>query len=434
MSDTICAIATPLGYGGIGIVRVSGPDVAVIAERILGRCPDPRRVSVGEFFDSEGGVIDSGLGLYFQRPHSYTGEDVLELHGHGGIVVQQTVCERVQELGGRLAEPGEFTQRAFLNNRIDLTQAEAVADLISATSKEAARASAKSLTGKFSKAVHEIDTQLMGIRVFVEAAIDFAEEEIEFLSDQTLLNRVHAVQEQLSSILSRVRQGAVLHRGLDVVIAGEPNVGKSSLLNALLNEDRAIVTEIAGTTRDILDGLIHIGGLPIRLTDTAGLHSSVDRVEEEGIARARSAMDSADLVLWVTDDRAPKVPSEISNQHTVILNKCDLTGRSAGVVDEHTLRVSALEGKGVDELRTKISQFAGVQPTDDAFAGRPRHVFALESAQRAIDQAFSLLMRGNVELVAEELRSAQRELGNIVGQTTTDELLGEIFSQFCVGK
>lgn len=434
MNDTICAIATPVGTGGIGIVRVSGAEAKDIALNLLGSCPEPRIAELSSFRDAQNEAIDTGIAIFFKGPNSYTGEDVLELHGHGGVVVQQLVCQRVQELGARMADPGEFTQRAYLNNRIDLAQAEAVADLINASSAEAARASTRSLSGLFSKEVHALDENILKVRMYVEAAIDFADEDIDFLSDQTLRERVEGTRTQLHTLLSRTRKGAVLHQGLTVVIAGAPNVGKSSLLNALLNEDRAIVTEVAGTTRDTLSETIHIHGMPVRLIDTAGLHESEDRIEGEGMARAQAAMQHADLILWVTEDGAVQHPSELPSQHLIVLNKCDLTNNEPGLVNDNSVRISALRKTGLDELRVLLAQVSGHRLSDDAFAGRPRHISALESVELNLQNVEEHLSSSLGELVAEELRAAHIKLGEIVGETSTEDLLGEIFSNFCIGK
>ena len=423
-----------MGTGGIGIVRVSGANAKAIAHGLLARYPKPRFAEVGRFRDAQDETIDSGIVLFFEGPNSFTGEDVLELHGHGGIVVQQLVCQRVQELGARLAEPGEFTKRAYLNDRIDLAQAEAVVDLINATSTEAAKASSRSLTGLFSKEVHALDDCILKVRMYVEAAIDFADEDIDFLSDQALLQQVQATRTQLRSLLTRTREGAVLQQGLTVVIAGAPNVGKSSLLNALLNEDRAIVTEVAGTTRDTLSEWIHIHGMLVKLIDTAGLHQSTDRIEGEGIVRAQTAINLADLVLWVTEDGEVQDPNEMSTEYLMVLNKCDLTDNPPGCINDNTVRISALQRTGLNELRDLIAQAAGHRPSEDAFAGRPRHVGALEAVERHLQSVVDFLSTSMGELVAEELREAHRKLGEIVGETSTEDLLGEIFSKFCIGK
>lgn len=435
MNDTICAIATPLGFGGIGIVRVSGPDVIRIAREIFGRCPKSRNAEFGDFLDANGECIDSGIALYFPRPNSYTGEDVLELQGHGGRVVQELVCERVRELGARLARAGEFTERAFLAGRLDLAQAEAVADLISASSAQAARASARSLSGEFSREVLAIDREVLELRTYIEGAIDFAEEEIDFLDDKALIRRASIAEQRLQTLLRKTELGATMKNGLRVVIAGSPNVGKSSLLNALLNEDRAIVTDIAGTTRDTLDATINLDGVPIHLIDTAGLHQSDDPIEEAGIRRTRMAMEQADLTLWVVDDRAASNADEAPNcKHLIVRNKCDLSKRPPGVLDEGTVRVSALYQKGLSTIRDFLMQSAGFQVTDDAFAGRPRHITSLTSALEALQRAISSLESKSGEVGAEDLREVHKYLGDVVGETTTDELLGAIFSRFCIGK
>lgn len=434
MNDTICAIATPLGTGGIGIVRVSGPDVVRIAHEVFGRCPKPRNAEFGDFVSADGECIDSGIALYFPKPNSFTGEDVLELQGHGGRIVQELVCERVRELGARLARPGEFTERAFLEGRLDLAQAEAVADLINASSAHAARASARSLSGEFSREVLAIDRDVLELRTYIEGAIDFAEEEIDFLDDDTLVQRASNAKRRLQTLLRRTELGATLQNGLRVVIAGSPNVGKSSLLNALLSEDRAIVTDIAGTTRDTLDATINLDGLPVHLIDTAGLHESDDPIEEAGISRTRRAMEQADLTLWVVDDRDQSTVATPSCNYVVVRNKCDLTGQPPGFVDETTIRISAFYGKGLNSIREFMVQSADYQVTDDAFAGRPRHVNSLKGALEALQRAVSSLERKSGELVAEDLRDVHKHLGDVVGETTTDDLLGEIFSRFCIGK
>ncbi len=423
-----------MGTGGIGIVRVSGPKAKHIAHSILGRVPQPRIADFGWFRDANNELIDSGIALYFEGPNSYTGEDVLELHGHGGVVVQQLVCRRVQELGARIANPGEFTQRAFLNDRLDLTQAEAVADLINASSVEAAKASSRSLSGLFSKEVHALDQHILKVRTYVEAAIDFTDEDIDFLSSRALMQQVETTRTQLNVLLTRTREGAALHHGLTVVIAGAPNVGKSSLLNALLNEDRAIVTEVAGTTRDTLSETIHLHGMPVRLIDTAGIHESADRIEGEGIARAQSAIEHADLILWVTEDSNVQQPGELTVPHVLVLNKCDLTNNSAGLINDTSVRVSALQRAGLNELRKLIAEKAGHRVSDDAFAGRPRHISALAAIDLHLQEVEELLKTGMGELVAEELREAHRLLGELVGETSSEDLLGEIFSKFCIGK
>ena len=433
MEDTIYAGATPKGYGGIGIVRVSGPQVPSIAMAVIGRCPTPRRATFCDFSDSDDTVIDSGVALYFEAPKSFTGEHVLELQGHGGIAVQELLCERVAKLGARAAEPGEFTLRAFLNDRIDLAQAESVADLINATTHAAVKASARSLTGEFSQAVSDIDSAVMRARTIMEAAIDFTDH-INGEFDDSVLAQLETIQHQLARLLTQVRQGAMLRQGLEVVIAGAPNVGKSSLLNALLNEDRAIVTELAGTTRDTLSGIIQIDGVPINLTDTAGLHPSDDLVESAGIARAREAIAKADVVLWVTEDETPDLPPDEVISPIVVLNKCDLTDRAAAEIDARTVRISAINRQGLVALRKVIRDSTGISAADGVFAGRPRHIRSLQQAQKSLERAIKECKQKHGELVAEELRETHRCLGEIVGETTTEDLLSSIFSEFCIGK
>ena len=434
VNDTICAIATPIGTGGIGIVRVSGPRVRQIAESVLGRCPSPRKASHCAFVDAAGITIDTGIALYFQKPNSFTGEDVLELQGHGGMVVQEMLCERIQESGARLARPGEFTERAYLNDRMDLAQAEAVADLINASSVQAARASARSLSGEFSREVMAIDKSVLDLRVYVEGAIDFAEEEIDFLADESIVQRASAIEQRLEILLRKTELGVAIQKGLHVAIAGAPNVGKSSLLNALLNADRAIVSEIAGTTRDTLDATIQLHGVPVHLVDTAGIHESSDGIEGQGIARAKQAMENADLVLWVVDDQNVGQDWVPDCNHLVVRNKCDLTEQSPGNVNGDTVRVSALKSWGLDVLRERVHSEAGFQMSDSAYAGRPRHLAALNNAQSSLRTALVRLEEKAGEVAAEELRSAHRFLGEVIGETSTDDLLGEIFSRFCIGK
>lgn len=433
MEDTIYAVATPKGYGGIGIVRVSGPQVPEIAKAVIGRCPTPRRATLCEFFDSDDTVIDSGVALYFEAPKSFTGEHVLELQGHGGIAVQELLCECIAKHGARDAEPGEFTLRAFLNDRIDLAQAESVADLINATTHAAVKASARSLTGEFSNVVNAIDKHVMKVRTLVEATIDFADD-IDTEFDATILVELQTIYQHLQNLLSQVQQGAMLRQGLEVVIAGVPNVGKSSLLNALLNEDRAIVTELAGTTRDTLSGIIQIDGVPINLTDTAGLHLSDDLVESAGIARAQKAIANADVVLWVTEDETPEPPPDEIMNPVIVRNKCDLTNRPAAKIDARTIRTSAINRQGLNLLRNVLRELTGINSTDGVFAGRPRHIKSLQHAQTSLERAIKECTQKHGELVAEELREVHRCLGEIVGETTTEDLLGSIFSEFCIGK
>ena len=432
--DTIAAVATPAGRGGIGIVRVSGGAVGKIARAVVGQLPVPRLATLADFIDGDGTVVDRGLALYFAAPNSFTGEAVLELHGHGGPVVMDRLLERVCGLGARLARPGEFTERAFLNDKIDLAQAEAVADLIDSASRRASRSAMRSLTGEFSGRVAAIDSALLAVRVHVEAAIDFADEEIDCLADADLAGRMVAVTNQIAMLQAECRQGQVLREGFDVVIAGPPNAGKSSLLNRLLAENRAIVTDLPGTTRDPIIADIEVDGVPVRLTDTAGLREGGDVVEAMGVERAKAAMANADLVLAVTDDNlaagAPNMPVE---HCLVVRNKVDLSGRPAGQGTSGEICVSARTGAGLDTLRRAIVAAAG-EPGEGAFIARKRHLDALASALRHAAAAGGCVAEGYGDLAAEELRHAQHQLGRIVGATSTEALLGEIFRGFCVGK
>ena len=433
--ETIAAVATPAGRGGIGVVRVSGHDLAAIAAALLGQVPRPRHALLADFLDAEGSALDRGLALYFRAPRSLTGEDVLELQGHGGPVVMQRLLARACELGARLARPGEFTERAFLNDKIDLAQAEAVADLVDSASQRAARSAMRSLSGEFSERVGAIDKLLLDARVHVEAAIDFAEEEIDFLADSALAERLDAIASALDALMAESRQGRVLRDGLDVVIAGAPNVGKSSLMNRLLAEDRAIVTDIPGTTRDLLSADIEIHGIPVRLTDTAGLREGGDVVEALGIERAREAIAKADLVLAVEDDRCASSSAETADDRRLLVrNKVDLTGRLAGEGANGEVRVSALTGAGLDTLRRRIAEIAGVAPEGGLFLARERHLAALAGAGSALANARARVAEGAGDLAAEDLRLAQSRLGEIVGATSADDVLGAIFSGFCIGK
>ncbi|MDE0690830.1 MAG: tRNA uridine-5-carboxymethylaminomethyl(34) synthesis GTPase MnmE [Gammaproteobacteria bacterium] len=439
--DTIAAIATPPGRGGIGIVRVSGSGVADLVEGVVHRPTPPRQAVYADFLDANQIPIDTGICLFFPTPNSFTGEDVAEFHGHGGPVVMDRLLGRMVELGARLARPGEFTERAFLNKRMDLAQAEAVADLIDSASRRAAQAAMRSLAGEFSAQILALDSRVREARMHVEAAIDFAEEEIDFLGDSELKARLEGVLTGLGDLLEESGRGQVLRDGLDVVIAGAPNVGKSSLLNRLAAEERAIVTATPGTTRDAVHAEIEVQGIPVRLTDTAGLRQTSDDVESIGIDRARAAIAGADLVLAVTDAAAPTVDADANlrecerAQGTTILvvNKIDLTGESAGQAGE-TLRISARTGAGIDDLKRRIAELAGIAPTESTYLARRRHLQALEAAQACARRALRRTGDGAGELAAEELRLAHEALGTIVGTTTTDELLGDIFSAFCIGK
>jgi len=438
-ADTIVAPATPPGKGGIGIVRVSGPDTERIARRMLGSLPEPRTATFRHFLNAAGEPLDEGLALYFPAPASFTGESVLELHGHGGPVVIALLVEAVSELGARLAEPGEFSKRAFLNGKLDLVQAEAIVDLIESGTSQAARAALRSLSGAFSRAVDALVARLVTLRMHVEAAIDFPEEEVDFLSDKALLRRLEDCATAFDELLDAARQGRVLRDGFRVVIVGKPNAGKSSLLNLLSGQEAAIVTEVAGTTRDVLREQIDIDGLAVELVDTAGLRDDPDRIEAEGIRRARTALESADAVLWIQDATAaaPARPGDLPEgaSLTVVHNKIDLSGDAAGLRDGDVW-LSATTGQGVDALRERIRQLAGYENRGEgAFTARRRHLQALRVAATHFDAGRRALEETRAgELLAEELRLSQQALAIITGEYTADDLLGEIFSRFCIGK
>ncbi len=445
--DTIVAVATPPGRGGVGVIRVSGAQVGHIAEAVLGALPPPRRAVLRAFRDADGSVLDEGIALYFQSPRSYTGEHVLELHGHGGPVVMNLLVERIVRLGARRARAGEFTERAFLNGKLDLSQAEAVADLIAAGSQQAARSAMRSLQGEFSDRVHAAVGRLTDLRMYVEAAIDFPEEEIDFLSDGEAQRRLAELIADIEALVVTTRQGCLLGEGIDVVIAGAPNVGKSSLLNALAQRDRAIVSPVPGTTRDLLEQSIQIDGLPVQLTDTAGLREADNEIEGEGVRRARAAISRADLVILVVDDtEAPEaddgaLAGELPGGADVIVvrNKIDLSGRAPGPVGDGArseLAVSARTGAGLCQLGEALKARAGyLSQGESTFIARRRHVEAIDRARGAIELAARRLREDSAgELVAEELRSAQQFLGEITGAVTSEDLLGRIFGAFCIGK
>jgi tRNA modification GTPase len=442
--DTIAALATPVGRGGIGVVRVSGSGVPKIAQAILGKLPRARQASYGRFRDSHGGEIDAGIAIYFPAPHSYTGEDVLELQGHGGPVVMRTLLAACLDSGARLAEPGEFTRRAFLDGRIDLAQAEAVADLIDAASAEAARCALRSLSGEFSSAVHLMVAQLVELRALTEAMLDFPEEEVDSLHRDEAMRRLEEVRAALEVVLAKSRQGSLLRTGIHVVLAGRPNVGKSSLLNRLAGEERAIVTAIPGTTRDALRESIQIEGVPIIVVDTAGLRQSPDEVERIGVERAWREVGRADAVLVVfdasegvtADDHAVLGRLPGGAARIDIFNKSDLVpGAEAGerATDPVQVWVSAKTGAGIDDLRQVLLRAAGWQGAgESAFLARERHLRALARARSHLESAVQELARW--ELFAEELRLAQAALAEITGEFSPDDLLGEIFARFCIGK
>ena len=442
-NDTIAAIATPAGRGGVGIIRLSGPRVKHIAEQMLGQLTKPYRAAHRQFLGNDGRVLDDGVAIYFPAPHSFTGEDVLELQGHGGKVVMDMLLQACLQCGARLARPGEFSERAFLNDKLDLAQAEAIADLIDSSSEQAARSALRSLQGDFSSAINSLLTQITELRMYVEAALDFPEEEIDFLADQLVLDRLGKIQRQLSTIFEKARQGSLLREGMQLVIVGKPNAGKSSLLNALAGQDTAIVTEYAGTTRDVLRESINLDGMPLHVIDTAGLRDSDDPVEQIGIQRAWQAIERADLILFLVDDTEAadqshygllgKMPEHLPR--ITVHNKIDKSGHAEGQHGEH-LYISAKEQIGIDKLRELLKQRMGYQAdSDDLFIARRRHLQALEDTQQAVDRASEQLQMFNAgELMAEELRLAQDSLGQITGRFTPDDLLGEIFSSFCIGK
>src|SRR6185312_5850067 len=444
--DTIAAIATPPGRGGIGIVRVSGPRAAEIAEALTGRLPRPRRASLREFRDEAGRALDSGLALFFPGPDSFTGEDVLELHGHGGAVVLDLVLQRVLDLGARQARPGEFSERAFLNDKLDLAQAEAIADMIDSGSEQAARAAMRSLNGEFSLRVARLVEDLTVLRAYVEAAIDFPDEEVDFLTEGDVAGRLDVIRDAFEALAAAARQGSLMREGLAVVIAGRPNAGKSSLLNQLAGHEAAIVTDIPGTTRDVLRERLDIDGLPLHLTDTAGLRESGDAVEQEGVRRAWNEMEKADRVLLVVDatrglsdeDRRILESMPRAIPVTVVYNKIDLTGQRPAE-DEldgvASVWLSAQYGLGLDLLRAHLKRMAGYQQTgEDGFTARRRHLDALKRAREHLEEAADHVQAGAGELLAEELRLAQLCLNEITGEFTSDDLLGKIFSSFCIGK
>ncbi len=442
LTDTIVSAATPPGTGGIGIVRISGDDAPRIGRLMLGELPPPRLATLRNFAGPDGEPIDTGIALYFPAPGSFTGEAVVELHGHGGPVVVALLVDAALACGARLAEPGEFSKRAFLNDKLDLAQAEAIADLIDSGTSQAARAALRSLSGEFSQAVNDLVSQLTDLRVHVEAAIDFPEEEIDFLSDEKLLQRLRDCAAAFEKLQSAAAVGRVLRDGYQVVLVGKPNAGKSSLMNRLSGEDTAIVTEIAGTTRDILRENIDIDGLAVELVDTAGLRDNPDVIEQEGMRRAREAMASADAVLWI-QDATDSDATDAAEAHEpvpdgvpviVVRNKSDLVDEAEP--GEGVVVLSAKTGAGLDELRDSIRRLAGYKNLGEgAMTARRRHVDALQRAATHFDAGHKALSQnGAGEILAEELRMAQQALGEITGAVSSDDLLGRIFADFCIGK
>ena len=445
--DVIAAIATAPGSGGIGVVRVSGPGLAALAMQLLGKLPQSRVAMHAAFLGEGGQPIDDGIALYFPAPASYTGDDVLELQGHGGQVVMQMLLRRCLALGARLAEPGEFTRRAFLNDKLDLAQAEGVADLIEAATETAARCALRSLRGEFSALIDDLVERLIELRMLVEATLDFPEEDIDAVDRNRAQERLARLRAELAQALAKGRQGSVLRTGLQVVLAGQPNVGKSSLLNRIAGEELAIVTAIPGTTRDAVRQTIQIDGVPVNVIDTAGLRETRDEVEAIGISRTWQAIERADVLLLVVDaasgvavrDREiiARLPQRLP--HVVVFNKIDLAGEPAHTTEpanaggETYVWLSAKTGEGLDLLRRALLSIAGWQATgEDLFLARERHIVALARASECLERAEIVL--GETELFAEELRLAQHELSTITGEHSADDLLGEIFSRFCVGK
>jgi len=444
-ADTIAAIATPSGRGGIGVLRISGPSVRKIATEILGDVPPPRQASLRTFLDLNNEPLDQGLAIFFPGPASLTGEDILELHAHGGPVLMDLLLARALELGARLAQPGEFSQRAFLNDKVDLAQAEAIADLIDSGSRQAVRAALRSLQGEFSERTHLLTQQIVEARMHVEAAIDFPEEEIDFLADRELHARLNRLQQLVAETLAGAQQGALLRDGMTVVIAGKPNAGKSSLLNALAGYEAAIVTPVPGTTRDVLRERIAIDGMPLHVVDTAGLRDTKDVVESEGIKRAHREMAKADRILYVIDSvvdhDAEGLKTELASLPpdvpvTLVYNKVDLAQPTVSLRDAATLSLSARTGAGLRDLHQHLKSCMGLQESSaTTFSARRRHLDALRRVRQRVDAALQLLSERKAgELMAEELRLAQRDVGEITGEYTSDDLLGEIFSKFCIGK
>ena len=436
-TDTIAAIATGAGAAGVGIVRVSGPLVPHIGEALLGKLPAQRVATLATVRDPQSqATIDQGIALYFAGPHSFTGEDILEFQGHGGTVILGLVLEAVLNTGARLAMPGEFSQRAFLNNKIDLVQAEAIADLIESGTKRGALAAQRSLAGQFSDAINAFRDSLIKLRVFVESAIDFADEEIDFLAETDVTARIKTLQQALHTLLLRTEQGKMLTSGLVVAIAGPPNAGKSSLLNALAGEERAIVTDIAGTTRDAIREHINVNGYPVQFVDTAGIRDTDETIERLGIHRSKTEIAKADVVIWMTDIREPVIPQDIQPDITVY-NKSDLTEQEQ-IIDraESTLVLSVKTGAGLDQLQKRIIENA-TQESDvgGEYSARARHIRQLQQAQDALNQAEKTWQETQAgELLAEELRLVQQHLDQITGKFSTEDLLGEIFTNFCIGK
>ena len=441
IQDTIAAIATAPGRGGVGVIRISGRNLSALIAGLIGRELKPRFAHFARFKAADGAVLDEGLALLFPNPASFTGEDVLELQGHGGPVVMSMLLKRCIELGARHAQPGEFTKRAFLNGKLDLAQAEAVADIIDAQSEAAAKSALKSLDGAFSREVHKLVDELITLRMLVEATLDFPEEDIDFLEAADARGKLAGITAQLEHTLATATQGKLLREGMHVVLIGQPNVGKSSLMNALAGEDIAIVTDIAGTTRDTVRELLSIDGVPLHLIDTAGLRETDDTVERIGIERTWAAVEKADLALLLVDSREgvtahdqhilAKLPPKLKVLR--VFNKIDLTGEVPGVVAEDEIHISAKQGVGLRDLKDKLLKQIGWQGiTADVFIARERHLTAIRTAREHLHTADAAYLQ--IEILAEELRLAQNSLNEITGEFTSDDLLGVIFSRFCIGK
>ena len=450
--ETIAAIATPPGRGGIGVVRISGPAAKTIALKLTKRSAlTPRHAQVAYFYGEDQSVIDEGLLLFFPGPHSFTGEDVIELQGHGGVVILDMLLSEVLARDARLARPGEFSERAFLNGKMDLTQAEAIADLIDAHSQTAAKLAVRSLQGEFSTLITTLQHALTELRMFVEAAIDFPDEDIDFITDNKIVNKLERLLAQVSEVLEQAKQGAIIREGLNIVIIGKPNVGKSSLLNKLSGREAAIVTAVAGTTRDTLHEYISLDGLPLHIIDTAGIRETSDIVEKEGVRRAKAVITTADLLLLVVDATVAK-DDELAHSQTEVLanlatslpvlivkNKIDLTQEQPQHLDtsnSQIVKLSVKTGAGINLLKTTLQRFAGYQQhSEGVVLARRRHLDALTRAKQALQTGISQLTHHQAgELLAEDLRQAQRALGEITGEFTSDDLLGEIFGRFCIGK
>lgn len=450
--DTIAAQATAPGRGGVGIIRISGPEVINVAQAILGKLPELRKAEYLTFYDLNKQPLDQGIALYFKGPNSFTGEDILELQGHGGPVILDMLLKEVLSLPKvRMANPGEFSEQAFLNDKLDLTQAEAIADLINSSSEQAARCALHSLKGEFSNLVNQMVENTIHLRMYVEASIDFPEEEIDFLADKKIVNDLKAIIEQVENVQKQAQQGAIIREGMRVVIAGRPNAGKSSLLNALSGRESAIVTDIEGTTRDVLSEQIHIDGMPLHIIDTAGLRESADKVEQIGIERAWQEINQADRVLLMVDSTKQQtqdlteiwpeffqqLPKNIGL--TIVKNKADISGSATGLSKENEIPIitlSAKTGDGIKQLKEHLKEIMGYQGSNEGgFMARRRHLVALENAHHhliiGLDQLESFVAG---EILAEELRLCQQELNKITGEFTNDDLLGQIFSSFCIGK